>query len=171
MEPPRPTRNSDVAQTRGIDSPNEAGAISSSKQSEPAPSSQRVESTVGKRPTTSGRARILVVEDQTDLRRMLVTALELDGHEVDEAGDAYAGLTHLASARYDLVITDYAMPGETGAWMLREAARLGSLHDAIALIVTAHPGVPETSEIEVIAKPLDIDSFLDQVRRILSSSA
>ena len=101
---------------------------------------------------------------------MLATALAMDGHDVDEAGDAREGLARLASARYDLILTDYAMPGETGTWMLHEATRLGLMHDAVAQIITAQPGVSEISEVEVIAKPLDLDHFLEQVRRILSSA-
>jgi DNA-binding response OmpR family regulator len=174
----RPTLARGTAQTQAVDSPNESSRISTP--SSPATSgsgtttlrsSQPVDSTVGKPGTTLGRGRVLVVEDHGDLRRMLATALEMDGHDVDEAGDAREGLARLASTRYDLVLTDYAMPGETGTWMLHEATRLGFMHDAVALIVTAHPGVREISEVEVITKPLDLDNFLEQVRRILSLSS
>jgi CheY-like chemotaxis protein len=133
--------------------------------------SQPVDSPVGKPATPKDHARVLVVEDQVDLRRMLATALEIDGHIVDEAGDAHEGLERLAAHRYDLVLTDYAMPGETGTWMLHEATRLGLMHDSVALIVTAQPGISEISEVEVITKPLDLDNFLDQVRRLLLSSS
>lgn len=112
-------------------------------------------------------ARILVVEDQDDVRRMLVTALEIDGHQVDEADSAPAGLKRLREARYQLVLSDYAMPGGTGTWMLHEANRLGLMEDAVALIITAHPDVRELADVEVISKPLDLDFFLEQVRRLL----
>ena len=114
--------------------------------------------------------RVLVVEDQDDVRRMLVTALEMDGHEVDEAGNAHEGLKRLRAARYNLVLSDYAMPGGTGAWMLREATREGLLRGTVALIVTAHPEARELASLDVIPKPLDIDDFLEQVRRALFES-
>lgn len=177
MEPPRRTPDGDAAHTRGIDSRSESGgrsAISSiheaTGQSNPVASGQPKDSSVGKRSDPRDHARVLVVEDQADLRRMLATALTIDGHDVDEAADATEGLARLASSRYDLVLTDYAMPGETGAWMLHEAARRGLMHDTAAFIVTAQPGVREISDIEVITKPLDLDHFLEQVRSILSSS-
>jgi DNA-binding NtrC family response regulator len=113
------------------------------------------------------RARILVVEDQEDVRRLLVTALEIDGHVVDEAADAREGLKRLEQARYNLVLSDYAMPGETGSWMLHEATARGLLKETIALIVTAHPDVRELSAARVIAKPLDLDHFLEQVKRLV----
>jgi DNA-binding NtrC family response regulator len=101
---------------------------------------------------------------------MLVTALELDGHRVDEAANADEGLNRLREARYNLVLSDYAMPGNTGTWMLREATRLGLLEGATAVIVTAQPFVRETPGVAVIAKPFDLDSFLDQVRRLLEAA-
>ena len=99
---------------------------------------------------------------------MLVTALEIDGHQVDEADSALAGLKRLHEAKYQLVLSDYAMPGGTGTWMLHEANRLGLMSDAIALIITAHPDVRDLADVEVISKPLDLDYFLEQVRRLIS---
>ena len=117
----------------------------------------------------AGAARILVVEDQEDVRRMLATALMIEGHEVDEAGDAFEGLKRLEQTRYNLVLTDYSMPGGTGTWMLHEAARRGLMHGAEALIVTAHPDVHSPDDVEVISKPLELDRFLEQVRRLLAA--
>lgn len=114
------------------------------------------------------RARILVVEDQDDVRRLLVTALEIEGHHVEEAANAHEGLSRLRTSRFDLVLTDYAMPGGTGTWMLGEATRAGLLADTVPLVVTAHCDSRELSNYDVIPKPLDLDNFLDQVRRVLA---
>ncbi len=119
--------------------------------------------------TSASPARILVVEDQDDVRRMLVTALELEGHRVDEATNAVEGLNRLRGAQYNLVLSDYAMPGHTGTWMFSEATRLRLLNGAAMVIVTAHLFVRETPDIPVISKPFDLDSFLNQVRRLLDS--
>jgi CheY-like chemotaxis protein len=89
------------------------------------------------------RARILVVEDQDDVRR------------------------HLECITYDLVLSDYAMPGGTGAWMLQEAKRRGLIRDVAAVIVTAYAEIRELPGISVVHKPLDLDAFLDQVRRLI----
>jgi len=121
--------------------------------------------------TQLGRARILVVEDQADVRALLTTALEIEGHGVDEASNAREGLACLQRGHYDLVLSDYAMPGETGAWMLYEAERLGLLAGTAALIVTAHPDARELWNHDVVPKPLDLDLFLEQVRRILRENA
>lgn len=117
------------------------------------------------------QARVLVVEDQDDVRRMLVTALQIEGHAVDEAASAAEGLKLLQTERYRLVLSDYAMPGGTGTWMLHEATRQGLMDETVALIVTAHPDVRDLADVPVIAKPLDLDFFLEQVRRILAVSS
>jgi DNA-binding NtrC family response regulator len=101
---------------------------------------------------------------------MLVTALQMEGHAVDEACNANEGLLRLADSRYQLVLSDYAMPGGTGTWMLGEARKRGLMDDAVALIVTAHPNVRELADVEVIGKPLDLDYFLEQVRRVLEDA-
>jgi CheY-like chemotaxis protein len=113
---------------------------------------------------------ILVVEDQEDVRRMVATALEIEGYRVDEAADANEGLSKLAQRHYHLVLSDYAMPGGTGAWMLQQAAQRGLMDRTVALMVTAHPDVRELADVAVISKPLDLDYFLEQVRKLLASS-
>ena len=66
-------------------------------------------------------SRILLVEDSDDLRSLMVLILESEGYSVDSAATAEEGLRLLNSGSYDLVLSDYALPGRTGAWMLREA--------------------------------------------------
>ncbi len=101
---------------------------------------------------------------------MLTMALEFDGYVVDTAPNAREGLKRLQERRYDLVLTDYAMPGATGTWMLEEATRLGLLKGIPAVIVTAHPHVRDLVGVQVISKPLDLDRFLEQVRSLLAAS-
>src|SRR6185503_19459322 len=83
---------------------------------------------------------------------------------------AAAGLKCLEQSSYDLVLSDYAMPGGTGTWMLHQASQQGLLEHTTALIVTAHPDVRDLENVEVITKPLDLDKFLGQVRHILTES-
>ena len=123
----------------------------------------------GAKPAES--ARILVVDDQEDVRQLLATALELEGYEVDQASTASEGLRRLGTTRYHLVLTDYAMPGGTGTWMLREASRLGFMSQTVALVVTAHPDLSDAHDTPVITKPLELDEFIDDVRTILESLA
>jgi CheY-like chemotaxis protein len=152
------------------------------KRDEPSPETKPcgLASGVGVRPSAdttvvktsaASAARILVVEDQDDVRRMMATALEIEGYVVDEASNAPDGLRHLECVSYDLVLSDYAMPGGTGTWMLQEARRRGLMRGTAAVIVTAHSEVRELADIPVIQKPLDLEAFLDRVHRLTFASA
>ena len=107
------------------------------------------------------------MEDQEDVRRMLGLTLRLEGHEVTEAANATEGLERLKTGRYHLVLTDYAMPGATGSWMLNEATALGLLDHTAAVIITAHPQIEPVPGIVVLTKPLDLDAFVDHLHRLL----
>jgi CheY-like chemotaxis protein len=64
-------------------------------------------------------SRVLVVDDEPDLRFMLRRVFERAGHEVSEAGDGAAALTSVEQARPDLVVTDMTMPVMGGVELIR----------------------------------------------------
>jgi DNA-binding response OmpR family regulator len=105
---------------------------------------------------------ILLVEDSDDVRILMTLILESEGYLVDSARTAEEGLRLLGERPYDLVVSDYALPGSTGAWMLREAAARHQLSQGV--IVTAHPNPRDTDGFAVIYKPLDFDDFLERIR-------
>src|SRR5579859_4505184 len=63
-------------------------------------------------------ARLLIVDDEPNLRRVLSSELHLDGHTVDEADGVLAALPLLAEREYDAVITDQKMPDGDGLKVL-----------------------------------------------------
>jgi DNA-binding response OmpR family regulator len=111
--------------------------------------------------------RILLVEDDEDTRQLLAVALEVERVQVDQAANADEALSLLRANAYDLVLTDYDLPGKTGATLLAESIREGLLQDAGALMITAHPQPQAVEGVEVVRKPLDLSKFLQQVRSIL----
>jgi DNA-binding response OmpR family regulator len=78
--------------------------------------------------------RILVVDDDDDIRGLLRALLERAGHEVSEASDGRAGLRELYTVSPDLVILDVAMPGLDG-WATLE--RIREVTDVPVLMLTA----------------------------------
>jgi signal transduction histidine kinase/ActR/RegA family two-component response regulator len=74
-------------------------------------------------------ARILVVDDETEVRQALADMLELDGHVVVECPDGVAALQALDIGTFDLVLTDLGMPG-LGGW------------DVARAVKQRHPGLP-----------------------------
>ena len=115
-------------------------------------------------------ARILVVDDNQDVRQMMAVALQTQGYAVEEAADAGEALAHLHSGHFDVVLSDYELPDQTGVTMLREASRTGVLGNTAALIVTAHAQPDDAAGYEVITKPVNPDRLLAQVRRVLGSA-
>src|SRR5882672_6966425 len=89
--------------------------------------------------SVSTRRRLLLVEDDEDTRQLLAVALEAQAYDVTQAGDAEEGLEALRTTPFDMILTDYDLPGKTGAAMLREAGDRRLLHGAATLVVTAHP--------------------------------
>jgi CheY-like chemotaxis protein len=123
----------------------------------------------GARAVTAVGRRILLVEDDEDTRQLLALALAAQGYHVEQAGTADEGLTDLRSGRFDLVLSDYDLPGKTGAAMLREAGADGLLGGATSVIVTAHPDPEDVGEATLVRKPLDLEKFLRQIRGIFDS--
>jgi CheY-like chemotaxis protein len=114
-------------------------------------------------------ARILIVDDNDDVRQMMAVALQTHGYSVAEAADAEEALRHLQTGPFDVVLSDYELPDKTGATMLREASQAGLLGDATALIVTAHTQPDDADGFEVIRKPINLDRLMSQVRRVLGA--
>jgi DNA-binding response OmpR family regulator len=79
-------------------------------------------------------ARVLVVEDEPQLRSLLRLYLEREGHQVTEAGDGPSALAAFEADRFDLVVLDLMLPGMQGETVL-EALRDGG--DVPVLIASA----------------------------------
>lgn len=107
--------------------------------------------------------RVLCVEDDEQVLSVLAALLETEGYEVTTATTAEAGLAHLASRRFHLVVTDYWLPDRTCAWMLSEASARGVLHETPVLVITAEHRPQGVENLQILRKPLDLDDFLAMV--------
>ncbi|ATB28344.1 response regulator [Melittangium boletus] len=120
---------------------------------------------------TSGlNVKILLVEDNEDIREGLTDLLESEGYSVVGSGSAEEGLEQLRTGSFQLVITDYMLPGENGGWMLEQAGREQRLRDTPAVMITAHPRVKPPEGVRLVHKPLDIDDFLQLVDDFLHTT-
>ena len=101
----------------------------------------------------------------------MALALRGAGFEVQPAGSGREALDLLAAMPYDLLVTDYDMPGMTGTEMLQIAAQRGIVRDARSLIVTAHPSPKGTEGFPVVRKPLDLARFVAMLRSFHAAGA
>jgi DNA-binding response OmpR family regulator len=115
-------------------------------------------------------ARILVIEDNDDLRLLMELVLRDEGYLVESAASAEDGLRLLERGTYRLILSDYTLPGNTGLWLLSEAVERKLLHGAATRLVTGDPDAPGLSErTDVIPKPVDFEAFLPQIRAVVAS--
>ena len=70
------------------------------------------------------RSRVLIVEDESDIRRFVRMALEQEGLDTCEASTAREARMYASSSKPDLVIVDLGLPDDDGGW--RYAGRVGS---------------------------------------------
>ena len=119
--------------------------------------------------------RLILAEDDGEMRRLLAWALEKDGYEVVEVPDGRMLLERVAISRrigdpVDLVIADVRMPGLTGLQALKRLRSAGC--DAPVIFITAfgdtwtHMEAELLGAFEVLDKPFELDELRDAVRRV-----
>ncbi len=120
------------------------------------------------------RHRILVVEDDGDIRRLNAEVLIHSGYHVDAAADGAAAWQALGTENYDLMITDNNMPKLTGVDLLK---KLHSAHIAMPVIMVT--GILPTWEFALrpwllpaamLLKPYTVGELLKTVRVILHAN-
>jgi DNA-binding NtrC family response regulator len=118
-------------------------------------------------------AKILVADDEQNLRRVLVAMLRRDGHEVVQAANGAEAIERLADV--DVVITDLRMPGADGMDVLRTAAR--SFPQVPVIMITAYGSVGQAVEaikagaFDYIEKPFEQDSIRTIVEKAIGQAA
>ena len=107
--------------------------------------------------------RILVIEDDADVRDAVVDALRDAGHDVAEAADGAAGLEALAAGAFDLTITDVRLPKLDGLTLFRRARRIAPRTEVI--VMTSFGSVADAVEAlkagarDYLTKPFDLEEL------------
>jgi signal transduction histidine kinase/ActR/RegA family two-component response regulator len=105
--------------------------------------------------------KILVVEDDPDVRRVIVECLGLIGYSVAEAANGTEGLAAIAASKPDLLVVDYAMPDMTGAEVISKAREL--VGDLPVILATGYADMAAVERLAgrpaILRKPFDINSL------------
>jgi two-component system, OmpR family, response regulator len=118
--------------------------------------------------------RVLVIEDEPELRRVLAQALREDGYAVDEAADGPDGLFKAIAWAYDIVLLDLMLPGLDGIELLKRLRR--EKHTAV-LVLTARDAVPDRirglniGADDYVVKPFNLAEVLARVRALIRRAA
>jgi DNA-binding NtrC family response regulator len=119
--------------------------------------------------------RLLIVDDETNVRLNFRMTLETEGYEIFEAGSGEQAVQLLAKHSFALAILDVRMPGMDGLELLAKMREIGIR--VPAMIVTAYSDVPHAVKamklgaIDFLQKPLRPEDFRNIVAEIIKRHA
>ena len=119
--------------------------------------------------------RILVVEDQRDMNRLIVKTLKKEGYTVDGCFDGEEARLHLLGAEYDGILLDVMMPKVNGYELIQELRRAGN--DTPVLFLTARDSVEDRirgldlGADDYLVKPFDFGELLARIRAMTRKKA
>lgn len=138
------------------------------------PSDVREDSGSKKGLSLAGR-RLLVVEDDREVRELVQVILRHAGAEVVSVEDARQAMDHLANQNFDLMLSDIAMPGESGIGLIRKVrSRGGNALSIPAIALTAYAAEEDRHRIleagydGYLMKPLDPSRLVRAIRDLLA---
>ena len=115
-------------------------------------------------------SKILVIDDQDAIRRVLRDILETEGYVVDDAPDGPTALEMIKDHEYDIIFCDIKMPGMDGMEVLE---KVKENHDTPIIMISAHATIDNAVDtikkgaFDYIMKPLDLNRMLITVRNAL----
>jgi two-component system, OmpR family, KDP operon response regulator KdpE len=115
--------------------------------------------------------KILVVDDESQIRRVVRTSLTSHGYEVSEATNGEEALSLVRASEYDLLLLDVNMPGKSGLETCREIRANGS-NPAIIMVTVRDTEADKVEALDAgadgyITKPFGISELLARVRALL----
>jgi two-component system, OmpR family, response regulator len=125
-------------------------------------------------PTDLSPPRILVVDEDSDLRQLYTEALVRPGYHVDAAEDGAAALKALRVNNYNLLITEHSLPTLTGVELVRtlRAARMALPVIMAAARLPVHELARNLSlqPVAVLSKPFYLSQLLETVRAVMRAT-
>lgn len=118
-------------------------------------------------------AKILLAEDDHDLRRFLAGALERAGHEVTSFGEGASAYEELKQTDFDLLLTDIVMPEMDGIELARHAAELDPTLKIMFITgfaaVALSPDSKAPKDAKVLSKPFHLRELVHEVERMMAA--
>src|ERR1044072_2875369 len=123
-----------------------------------------------------GKSRILVVEDNSDVRRLMALVLGRSGYEVVEAATGIEALDQTRAMHPDLIIMDLSIPKMTGDEVTARIKADPATQNIPIVVNTAyHKGefverAIAAGPVDILYKPTELKVFLETIRRPLCAS-
>src|ERR687889_589653 len=127
--------------------------------------------TVTGSPQGAPEARLLVVDDEPNIRELLSASLRYAGFEVATAADGQQALTLASSFRPDLLVLDVMMPGPDGFGVVRRLRETGR-HTPVLFLTARDAPEDKVSGLtlggdDYVTKPFSLDEVLARIRAVL----
>lgn len=113
--------------------------------------------------------RILYVEDDEDIRSAVAQALSGEGFEVTAVSCAEDALRDLGANTFQVMLTDYRLPGENADWLLREGVSRGLLHRTPVIVLSADQHPKGIEGHVFLRKPIDLDALSAALAKAMSA--
>ncbi len=123
--------------------------------------------------TQPASPKILLAEDDNDMRRFLVKALENAGYEVIDYDNGMSAYRRLREEPFELLLTDIVMPEMDGIELARRAAELDP--DIKIMFITGFAAVALNSDskaprnAKVLSKPVHLRDLVNEVQKMLAA--
>ncbi len=127
------------------------------------------------------KKRILVIDDEPNIRKMLKTLLEINEYEVDTAENGLVGLEKIKKSKPDLVLLDLVMPEMTGYQVLAQMHQATEIKTIPIILFTAAPpdvavqaGSEAIEAVDYVLKPFDrltLNFLLGRIKELTNSSS
>ena len=120
----------------------------------------------------NNKGRVLVVDDESDIREGLHTLLSMEGYIVDQAQNGTEGLQRLGTRLYDLVLLDLMMPDRSGMDVLKEVRERD--RETPIFMITAYGSIGTAVEAlklganDFFTKPWENDKLLIEIDRAIA---
>jgi CheY-like chemotaxis protein len=115
------------------------------------------------------KLRILVVDDEPSVGDAVKMLLNFDGHDVEAINNSREALARFKADRFDLVFTDYAMPGMNGD-ELAAAIKADAPGQPVVMITAFAGAIPRSPSVDfVIGKPFRLQQLRDAITQVMSA--
>ncbi|MGZ3693263.1 MAG: response regulator transcription factor [Bdellovibrionota bacterium] len=121
--------------------------------------------------TRSGK--VLVVEDEEDIRNLIVMHLSREGHEVQSCADGREALQLLKKEKFNLAVLDWMLPGMSGLEVIRELRKISD-HDSVAILMVTAKSTNadlilglEAGADDYLVKPFELSVLTARARALL----
>jgi two-component system cell cycle response regulator CpdR len=118
-------------------------------------------------------SKILLAEDDTDMRRFLVKALQNAGFDVTSYDNGLSAYQRLREEPYELLLTDIVMPEMDGIELARRASELDPSLKIMFITgfaaVALHPDSKAPKDAKVLSKPFHLRDLVAEVERMMAA--